>query len=100
MSAVGTILLQSPGCNEGKARYATLGTHDQKQNELRQGAALTARAFALWRCGSWLCILVVAVVGEVPLLRSSRNVWKQLTQGLRPGLCRSIAPLGLFDDHS
>ena len=25
MSAVGTILLQSPGCNEGKARYETLG---------------------------------------------------------------------------
>ena len=34
-------------------------------------------------------------VGKVPLLRSSKNVWKQLTQGLRPGLCRSIAPLGL-----
>ena len=47
MSAVGTTLLQSPGCNEGTARNATLGTHDQKQNELRQGAALTARAFAL-----------------------------------------------------
>ena len=51
MSAVGTTLLQSPGCNEGKARYGTLGTHDQKQNELRQGAALTARAFVL-RLGS------------------------------------------------
>ena len=25
MSAVGTTLLQSPGCNEGKARYETLG---------------------------------------------------------------------------
>ena len=25
MSAVGTPLLQSPGCNEGKARYETLG---------------------------------------------------------------------------
>ena len=30
MSAVGTILLQSPGWNEGKARNATLGTHVQK----------------------------------------------------------------------
>ena len=37
----------------------------------------------------------MSAVGEVPLLRSSKNVWKQLTQGLRPGLCRSIAPLGL-----
>jgi len=27
MSAVGTTLLQSPGCNEGKARYETLGTY-------------------------------------------------------------------------
>ena len=52
MSAVGTTLLQSPGCNEGKARNETLGTHEQKQNELRQGAVLTARAFALCRCGS------------------------------------------------
>ena len=26
-SAVGTTLLQSPGCNEGKARNETLGTH-------------------------------------------------------------------------
>ena len=49
MSAVGTTLLQSPGCNEGKARYGTLGTHGKKQNELRQGAAQTARAFVLCR---------------------------------------------------
>ena len=30
MSAVGTTPLQSPGWNEGKARYETLGTHRQK----------------------------------------------------------------------
>ena len=30
MSAVGTTLLKSPGWNEGKARYETLGTHGQK----------------------------------------------------------------------
>ena len=29
-SAVGTILLHSPGWNEGKARNETLGTHRQK----------------------------------------------------------------------
>ena len=34
MSAVGTILLQSPGWNEGKARNGTLGTHGEKENEL------------------------------------------------------------------
>ena len=86
MSAVGTTLLQSPGCNEGTARNATLGTHTDKSRVSSVGAALTARAFALCRCGSWLCVLVVAVVGEVLPLRSSRNVWKQITQGLRPGL--------------
>ena len=77
MSAVGTPLLQSPGNNEGKARNETLGTHGQMQNELRQGAALTVRVFALCRCGSWLCVLVVVFVGRVPLLRGSRNVRKQ-----------------------
>ena len=56
------------------------------------GAALSARAFGLCRCGSWLCIRweSAAPVG------SSINVWKQLTQGLRPGLCRRIALAGLF----
>ena len=36
MSAVGTILLHSPGWNEGKARNGTLGTHRQKRIELRR----------------------------------------------------------------
>ena len=40
MSAVGTILLQSPGWNEGKARYETLGKYIQNKKELRRGAAL------------------------------------------------------------
>ena len=35
--------------------------------------------------------------GKVLLLRSSKNVWKQLTQGLHPGLCRSVALARLFD---
>ena len=40
-SAVGTILLLSPGCNEGKARNETLGIH--RQSGLSSlGAALTA----------------------------------------------------------
>ena len=42
MSAVGTILLHSPGGNEGKARNETLGTPEEKDDELRLGAALTA----------------------------------------------------------
>jgi len=39
MSAVGTTLLQSPGCNEGKARNETLGKHGHK-NKSSVGAAL------------------------------------------------------------
>ena len=42
MSAVGTPLLQSPGCNEGKARYETLGIHERKVISSSVGAALTA----------------------------------------------------------
>ena len=37
-----------------------------------------------------------AFVGKVPPLWGSINVWKQLTQGLRPGLYRSIALTGLL----
>ncbi len=42
MSAVGTTLLLSPGCNEGKARYETLGIHEPKVISSSVGAALTA----------------------------------------------------------
>ena len=34
--------------------------------------------------------------GVVPPLRGSKNVYQCLTQGLRPGLCRSIALTGLI----
>ena len=40
MSAVGTTPLQSPGCNEGKARYETLGIHEPKVISSSVGAAL------------------------------------------------------------
>ena len=42
VSAVGTTLLQSPGCNEGKARNATLGKHRQKRIELRRSGTHSA----------------------------------------------------------
>ena len=83
MSAVGTTLLQSPGWNEGKARYATLGKRRQK-NKSSVGAALSVQAFVLDR--------------GVPLLKELKGCRKRLTQGLRPGLCRSIALAGLFYD--
>ena len=40
MSAVGTILLHSPGWNEGKARNGTLGIHEPKVISSSVGAAL------------------------------------------------------------
>ena len=42
MSPVRATLLQSPGWNEGKARYGTLGTHRQKQIELRRSGTYSA----------------------------------------------------------
>ena len=47
---LGTTPLHSPGWNEGKARYETLGKHVHK-NKSSIGVALTTRAFAL-RLGS------------------------------------------------
>ena len=54
MSAVGTTLLQSPGSNEGKARYETLGIHEPKVISSSVGAALTARALKhlSWDCAA------------------------------------------------
>ena len=40
MSAVGTTLLQSPGWNEGKARYVTLGKYGGIKIKSSVGAAL------------------------------------------------------------
>ena len=40
MSAEGTTPLQSPGWNEGKARYETLGIHEPKVISSSVGAAL------------------------------------------------------------
>ena len=74
MSAVGTILLQSPGCNEGTARNATLGTHGQKQNELRRSG--TNRAS--------ICFVSLRFVEKVPLLRSSRKCVETNNPGRKP----------------
>ena len=91
MSAVGTTLLQSPGWNEGKARNATLGKHRQKRIELRRSGT-TEHSFGLCHC--WVA------VGGVPLLKELKGYRKRLTQGLRPGLCRSIALTGLSSTSS
>ena len=64
---------------------------EKKDDELRLGAALTASVgfvslqsvdlHSLRKCRSY---------------GAQKKVWKQLTQGLRPGLCRSVALAGLF----
>ena len=51
MSPARATLLHSPGWNEGKARYETLGTHKTKSYMSSVGAALSARTFASCRCG-------------------------------------------------
>ena len=59
MSAVGTILLQSPGWNEGKARYETLG---------KQGIQIKSSV------GAALQREHLPYVSEVPSLQGSINV--------------------------
>ena len=65
--------------------------HTWTKNKSSVGAALSVRAFGLFSCGSWLCIRweSAAPVG------GSINVCQCLTQGFRPGLCRSAALSGL-----
>ena len=82
MSAVGTTPLQSPGCNEGKARNGTLGKHGHKKIRAPQERHYNAS----------ICLGLLGV----PPLWGSIDVFYRLTQGLRPGLCRSIALTGLI----
>ena len=49
MSAVGTILLHSPGCNEGKARNETLGKQGTQKLRAPMRSGTTAQAFVLDR---------------------------------------------------
>ena len=101
MSPVRATLLQSPGWNEGKARYETLGTHRQKQIELRRSGTYPRKQMP-----QRINILrrkttnrndtnQMRAVSAAPH-RGSKYVLTYRTQGLRPGLCRSIAPLGLI----
>ena len=82
MSPARATLLQSPGCNKGKARNETLGVHTDKSRMSSAGAALQREH--------------LPYVSEVPPLWSSINI--PIT--ISPGLCRSIAPLGLLDNNS
>ena len=80
MSAVGTTLLQSPGCNEGKARYETLGIHERKVISSSVGAALSARAF-VWDRG-------------VPPLKGLNKYVPIINPGLAPWAMQEYRPVG------
>ena len=84
MSAVGMPLLQSPGCNEGKARNETLGFAGVSplQGSLSDWAfAVLCRGIVFVKC-VWVCKWIVAFV---------KCVW-----GVN-GLLRSFVFLYLFD---
>ena len=51
MSPARATLLHSPGWNEGKARYETLGTHKTKSYISSFRSGTTARTFASCHCG-------------------------------------------------
>ena len=67
MSAVGTILLHSPGWNEGKARNGTLGKHKQQIIWAPMRSGTTVWAFVLDRV--------------VPPLKGFINILTIITQG-------------------
>ena len=64
---------------------------EEKYDELRRSGTHSERLVCV------VAIRGLAFVEKVLLMRSLKNVWDQLTQGLRPGLCRSVALAGLFD---
>ena len=96
MSAVGTTLLQSPGCNEGKARYGTLGTHTDKSR-------MSSDKERHKQHEHLFCVVSLRPLG-VPLLQSSRNVPITNNPGLAPWAMQEYRPVGalrrpLLRDH-
>ena len=55
VSPLGRHSCKAQGGESAKGTNRTLGTHGQK-NKSSVGAALSVRVFALFSCGSWLCI--------------------------------------------
>ena len=75
VSAVGTILLQSPGWNEGKARNATLGKHRQKRIELRRSD--TFGVSSCWGQGN------IALAGLIYVFITNQLLWDCCSDCLR-----------------
>ena len=86
MSPARATLLHSPGWNEGKARYETLGTRKMKSYMSSVGAALTAHTFGLYRCGD--------AVGGVPLLKELKKWVSMPNPGLAPWAMKKYCPIG------
>ena len=89
-SAVSTTLLQSPGCNEGKARNGTLGKHGQKRIELRRSGTHSERL---------ICVVAVrelAFVEKVPPLKGLNKCVETINPGLAPWAMQESRPKGLF----
>ena len=80
MSAVGTILLHSPGWNEGKARNGTLGIHEPKVISSSVGAALQREH--------------LPYVSEVPPLKGLNKCVPLINPGLAPWAMQEYRPVG------
>ena len=85
MSPARATLLHSPGWNEGKARYETLGTHKTKNYMSSVGAALLRAR---------LVRVVVGAVRVVPPLRGSINISITTNPGLAPWALKKYRPVG------
>ena len=90
LSAVGTTLLQSPGCNEGKARNETLGTQIQnkdwapKERHYPRPLSTRIRICMYIRTAQLLCLVVSPLHGSsrissnlasVRLSYTTKNNW-------------------------
>ena len=78
MSAVGTTLLQSPGCNEGKARNGTLGKHGHKKIRAPQERHYNAS----------ICLGLLGV----PPLKGLNKCIPIITPGLAPWAMQEYRP--------
>ncbi len=80
MSPFRATLLHSPGWNEGKARYETLGTHKTKSYMSSVGAALQRKH--------------LPYVSEVPPLKGLNKCTITNNPGLAPWAMKKYRPVG------
>ena len=86
MSPARATLLHSPGWNEGKARYETLGKHKTKSymSSFRSGTF-----------NAYICFVsLLGAVRVVPPLRGSINISITTNPGLAPWALKKYRPVG------